>query len=201
MGDMTFKEVHDQNKWNLNIVVTDKNKIDESRLLNYLTAPNVVVWSAAAASCAIPGAYDPVELMEKDEDGNIIPYHRSKILYIDGSVSQDLPRQRLSELFNVNTFIVSQVNPHVAPFLSVEGTGNQSFFRRRFVKAFKACVGNEMRHWLTQLHELGLLPLWLKRGTNFIMQNNLGNVTIVSKIPLYDVFMCDFLKNNSYERF
>lgn len=31
----------------------------------------------------------------------------------DGSVQADLPMQRLSELFNINHFIVSQVNPHV----------------------------------------------------------------------------------------
>lgn len=30
---------------------------------------------------------------------------------MDGSLSTDLPTQRLSELFNVNNFIVSQTNP------------------------------------------------------------------------------------------
>lgn len=88
LGDLTFKEVHEQRKWNVNIVVTDMQKIDESRLLNYLTAPNVVMWSAAVASCAIPGIYDPVELFEKDpETGEIVPYHRIHTLYVDGSVS------------------------------------------------------------------------------------------------------------------
>jgi predicted acylesterase/phospholipase RssA len=32
--------------------------------------------------------------------------------YSDGSFENDLPMQQLSELFNVNHFIVSQVNPH-----------------------------------------------------------------------------------------
>lgn len=59
-GDLTFKEIHDKYKWNLNITVTDCNKTDESRLLNYLTSPNVVVWSAAAASSAIPMFFEPV---------------------------------------------------------------------------------------------------------------------------------------------
>ena len=40
--------------------------------------------------------------------------------FVDGSVANDLPMQRLTELFNVNTFIVSQVNPHVVPFVSVD---------------------------------------------------------------------------------
>lgn len=34
--------------------------------------------------------------------------------YSDGSIENDLPMQQLSELFNVNHFIVSQVNPHSA---------------------------------------------------------------------------------------
>lgn len=36
--------------------------------------------------------------------------------YSDGSLENDLPMQQLSELFNVNHFIVSQVNPHSAIF-------------------------------------------------------------------------------------
>jgi len=64
----------------INIVVSAAaatGNLENSRLLNYLTAPNVVrlkhrlaisandaslqlVWSAALASCAIPGVYAPV---------------------------------------------------------------------------------------------------------------------------------------------
>ena len=62
----------------INIVVSPAsgagNK-DSLRLLNYLTAPNVLVWSAALASCAIPGVYAPVELLKKDErTGKLSPY-------------------------------------------------------------------------------------------------------------------------------
>ena len=44
--------------------------------------------------------------------------------YSDGSIENDLPMQQLSELFNVNHFIVSQVNPHSALFstLTVDAT-------------------------------------------------------------------------------
>lgn len=35
----------------------------------------------------------------------------------DGSINMDLPFKRISELFNINYIIVSQVNPHVIPFL------------------------------------------------------------------------------------
>lgn len=79
MGDLTFKEIHDKFKWNLNITVTDSTKRDESRLLNYLTSPNVVVWSAACASSAIPTVFDPVELLIKTEEGEIRPYHPNSV--------------------------------------------------------------------------------------------------------------------------
>ena len=62
-GDLTFKEIFMQNGWNLNITVTDFAMNVAPRLLNYLTAPNVLVWSAVCASCAIPGLYAKVDLM------------------------------------------------------------------------------------------------------------------------------------------
>ncbi|CAM9640756.1 unnamed protein product [Heterosigma akashiwo] len=33
---------------------------------------------------------------------------------MDGSMEMDLPAEQLAELFNINHFIVSQVNPHAA---------------------------------------------------------------------------------------
>lgn len=98
----------------INIVVSPakgSGNQDGPRLLNYLTAPNVLVWSAALASCAIPGVYAPVELLAKDEEGRIHKYLEGQVKWEDGSVQADLPMQRLSELFNINHFIVSQVNP------------------------------------------------------------------------------------------
>ena len=107
IGDITFKEVHDRYKWCLNITVTHATKTDEGLLLNYMTSPNVLIWSAVSASTAIPRFFDPVELMVKTDSGEILPYHPDNQRYIDGSVAGDLPMQRMSELFNVNTFIVS----------------------------------------------------------------------------------------------
>ncbi|CDW73342.1 patatin-like phospholipase family [Stylonychia lemnae] len=185
IGDVTFKEIHDKYKWNLNITVTDEKKTDETRLLNYLTAPNVLVWSAVCASTAIPRFYDPVELMIKTESGQIRPYHPNlqRTRYVDGSISTDLPMQRVSELFNVNTFIVSQVNPHVIPFVSVDGGGIlQSQMRKRFSITIKALVGNEVQHIIEQLQTLGVLPQFLCRMSNLVTQSYKGHVTIVPQI-------------------
>ena len=53
--------------------------------------------------------------MIKNEHGEIKPYHneslRGNFSYIDGSYASDLPLRRMSELFNINTYIVSQTNP------------------------------------------------------------------------------------------
>ena len=62
-GDHTFKEVFQNYGWNLNITVTDYSMQHAPHLLNYLTTPNVLIWSAVLASCAIPGMYAKVELM------------------------------------------------------------------------------------------------------------------------------------------
>ena len=72
IGDVTFKEVFTKYGWNLNITVTDFSVTQTSRLLNYLTTPNVIIWSAVCASCAIPGIFDKVDLMQKLDNDSII---------------------------------------------------------------------------------------------------------------------------------
>lgn len=57
---------------------------DYPQLLNYLTAPNVLVWSASIASCAIPGIFSPVELLAKDKHGNITSYYPEGLKWSDG---------------------------------------------------------------------------------------------------------------------
>ena len=165
------------------------NGNEESRLLNYLTTPNVLVWSAVVASCAIPGMFDPMDLMMKTVDGNTVPYNPSSTgqVYSDGSVAGDLPMQRLAELFNINTFIVSQVNPHIAPFVSVDaGEILDTKIRKRFVKACKALAGNQLRHYFRQLHVLGLLPNQLNWINNLVHQTYKGHVTVVPSPTLHD---------------
>lgn len=80
-------------------------------LLNYLTTPHVLIWSASVASCALPGIFEPTELLAKNRHGNVVPYMSAGLKWQDGSMQSDLPMTRLGELFNVNFFIVSQVNP------------------------------------------------------------------------------------------
>jgi hypothetical protein len=59
VGHYTFQEAFDRTGRIINITVAPVNNFDPPRLLNYLTAPHVCIWSAAVASCAIPGEQQP----------------------------------------------------------------------------------------------------------------------------------------------
>lgn len=141
VGLYTFQEAFDRTGRIINITVAPLNRYDPPRLLNYLTAPHVCVWSAAAASCALPGIFDSVPLIVKEPNGQFRPeneWTRQALIdqeeakaaklasYSDGSLENDLPMQQLSELFNVNHFVVSQANPHSAILssLSMKATGD-----------------------------------------------------------------------------
>jgi len=97
--------------------VTGNSQYDSDRLLNYLTAPNVLIWSASAASCAIPFIYGATDLFCKDQNGKITKYTLMNRKFVDGSIGHDLPMNQISILFNVNNFIVSQTNPTDTPFM------------------------------------------------------------------------------------
>lgn len=43
----------------------------------------------------------------------------------DGSLEEDLPMRSLSEMFNVNYFLVSQTNPHIVPALNLKKRVNR----------------------------------------------------------------------------
>ena len=130
-SNLTFQEAYDMTGRILGITVCSPRKHEPPRCLNYLTSPHVVIWSAVTASCAFPGLFEAQELMAKDRSGEIVPYHPPFNLgpeegstpvrrWRDGSLEIDLPMIQLKELFNVNHFIVSQANPHIAPLLRLK---------------------------------------------------------------------------------
>ncbi len=117
VGDFTFEEAYRKTGRSINITVSPADPHQEARLLNARTAPNVLISKASLASCAIPGIYPAVKLWAKNIKGEQIPYIPSR-RWVDGTLKNDLPIQRLSRLYGVNHTIVSQTNPHVVPFLS-----------------------------------------------------------------------------------
>ena len=146
-GDLTFQECYERTGRILNITVTPTasgHGGDLPRLLNYLTAPHVIVWSAACASCAIPGVFAPVELLAKNEGGHVVRYYAQGQKWVDGSVECDLPMARLGELFNVNHFVVAQVNPHARLFWS-GGEPTLQLAPRPFLRLLRTNVKNWVR--------------------------------------------------------
>ncbi|GJP42705.1 hypothetical protein CLOM_g2244 [Closterium sp. NIES-68] len=132
IGDLTFQEAYDLSGRVLGIPVCSMRPQEPHRLLTYLSAPHVVIWSAVTASCAFPGLFEAQELMAKDSAGRIVPFHMpseagpeepqpvKQRAWRDGSLEADLPMQELREQFNVNHFIVAQANPHIAPLLRLK---------------------------------------------------------------------------------
>ena len=125
LGDLTFQEAYDRSGGRiLSVCVCATTTGEKPRLLNYLTSPHVVLWSAVAASCAFPSLFPPQPLLAKSRSGAFVPWLPEGKLgprrWRDGSLEADLPMDNLRELFNCNYFIVSQTNPHIVPLLRVK---------------------------------------------------------------------------------
>jgi TAG lipase/lysophosphatidylethanolamine acyltransferase len=127
VGNLTFDEAFKRTKRVLNITVPSSRKSEGPQLLNYITSPNVLISSAACTSISMLGFSSVADLLAKDNSGNIIRWTPSASNYTNpitpsffsyGVVSPETPLTRLSELFNVNHFIVSQANPYIVPFMS-----------------------------------------------------------------------------------
>ena len=134
-GDLTFAEAYAHSGRVLNISVSPTRTRQKPRVLNYQTAPDVLVVHACLASAAVPGLFPAVTLRRRSNTGKETPYLPEE-RWIDGSMQSDLPKRRLSRLQNVNHFIVSQTNPHVLPLLRLG--------ERRGIIPFAAGLGGRL---------------------------------------------------------
>jgi len=93
--------------------------------------------------------------------------------------------KRISELFNVNTFIVSQTNPHIIPFISEEKVSKSRF---SFWRIFKNLVFSEIRHRFMQIQSLGLLSNTVSKYLSVFTQEYKGDITILPVPRWIDYF-------------
>jgi len=133
--DVTFEEAYQISGLKINISIAPFERHQKSRLLNAITSPNVMLREAVLASCCIPGVFPPVSLAARNVKGDRVPYLPQR-KWVDGSLSDDLPMKRLSRLYGVNHFIVSQTNPLTLPFLNLEKR-NRGFVSTLSNTAFK----------------------------------------------------------------
>lgn len=199
VGDLTFEEAYVRTKRVLNITVPASGTGGSPSVLNYLTAPNVLIWSAALASNATPSPlYSYVILQCRDDEGEIVPWtlgqsrsRSSQGPFVSG-VKEESPLTRISELFNVNHFIISQARPYLAPFLRSDfyRPSPRDNVRWPITIPLLRLLTLEVRHRLSQLDSLGLVPLSVRR---FLVDEALpgvpgsaNSVTLVPELTLAD---------------
>ncbi|KAJ5480763.1 Lipase 5 [Penicillium diatomitis] len=188
LGDITFQEAYNRTRRILNICVSSAGTYELPRLLNYISAPNVLIWSAVAVSCSVPFVFRPYTLMAKDPlTGEATPWNDLHRQYIDGSVDGDLPMTRLSEMFNVNHFIVSQVNPHVVPFLPKENgpiisSEPSKSFIPQWMNTMTHLAKDEVLHRMTVLSEMGVFSTSMTKAASIINQKYSGDINIYPEL-------------------
>jgi len=147
-------------------------------LLSHINTPHVLLWSAVAVSCSLPGIMKGKQLMARDFQGNIVPYASLNKEWVDGSIQHDLPMETMASGFDVTNFIVSQVNPHVVPFVSDDidkPSNSKSLFHK-----LESVIAGDVRHRLKMLAFLGLFPkIYGHQFSSYFKQNFSGNVTII----------------------
>ncbi|CAG8978595.1 hypothetical protein HYALB_00010956 [Hymenoscyphus albidus] len=192
LGDMTFQEAYNRTRRILNICVSSASVYELPRLLNYVTAPNVMIWSAVAASCSVPLVFSAAQLLVKNPaTGEHTPWNPTPQHWIDGSVDNDLPMTRLAEMFNVNHFIVSQVNPHVVPFLikddeSITKDAQANTSGPGWVYTLTNLAKDEALHRMHVLAEMGVFPNLVTKARSILSQKYSGDITILPQIEYKD---------------
>ncbi|MEJ8567131.1 DUF3336 domain-containing protein [Elongatibacter sediminis] len=178
IADMTFLEAYEKTGRILNISVSPAESHQFPRLLNYLTSPNALIRQAALASSAIPGLLPPVQLRARNYAGKSTAY-MPQSRWIDGSVHEDIPKEKVNRLHNVNHYIVSQANPHVAPFMNGDSdrTGLVPFLQDVMVRGPML----QVEHILDLVHrhfDVPGLGSVIKKAHAIVRQTYSGDITI-----------------------
>jgi TAG lipase / steryl ester hydrolase / phospholipase A2 / LPA acyltransferase len=194
-GDTTFEEAFQLSGRALSIQVSIGSQT--GYVLNHLTSPAVLLRTAVCASCALPGLMRPVEILAKDKSGNLVPFHPPDVKSYDGTITQDIPSARLTELFNCNNFIVSQVNPHLnfVLHLAEESHGRRqktarSYQRRNAVQKLLR-VANflllNIKYGIQKLLEVDLFDIrFVRTLQGVLMQDFRGHITILPSLKWRD---------------
>lgn len=128
--------------------------------------------------------------MAKDKNGNIVKWISSAVKWNHWSetspAESEAPLYRLSELFNVNHFIVSQASIYAIPFIAKA----QNLHHETLLHKLAYIIASEFKHRLYQLDQLYLLPQ-IFRGV--IEEKMSGNVNVVPELN-FSVRSIDDLK-------
>ena len=166
--DVTFLEALQRSGRHLNVSIAAAEKHQTSRLLNAITTPNVYVREAVMASAAVPGFFPPVKLAAKNDEGRRQAYMPNR-RWVDGSISHDIPAKRLARVYGANHFIVSQVNPHIFPFVT-----DRESSKKTVLSTVSAAAKATTREWLNASAAIFERPLSLSPLASRITNATLG---------------------------
>jgi len=178
--DLTFAEAYQVSGRHLNITVTGLETQQAPRLLNAITAPNVLIRSAILASTAVMGIIPPVSLQARNAAGQQVPYLAEQ-RWIDGSFSDDLPAKRLGRLYGVNHFISSMANP-AALVLTANPNARHGFFKRvleQHIRLGRTLATGLLRLGRNQLQMRNpTLARWQHLGHSMLVQDYTADINI-----------------------
>lgn len=196
-GDTTFLEAYKRTGRIFCVSAVSDNH--RPILLNYRTAPHIVIWSAVIASASLPMLMAPSPLIRKKKNGKLVEFTSYGRVYCDGSIQFDVPTQRLLEHFNVKFNVAVQCNPHINAFYyNTRGTANSpvnhwgnSGMRGGFLSSLlEKLLKLEMRKWMRLLSDMDLLPQMFGHDwRNTIHQQTRGQITMNPKPPLRNYFL------------
>lgn len=216
IGKITFKEAYITSGKSFNILVyPNSNKIPT--LLNFLSTPYITIESAIYCSLGngilddlendpIGDSYNNIyQLMIKYND-EITEFSTVECTfkppYQVGGDSVELknsPYDRITELFNVNHFIVSISRPYLAPFLN--GDWRITYKKNTLLKKLSHLINIEFKHRIRMMSRVGILSSLMKwllvdeksmlLDTNYIPIIPVGNSWFI-----WDIFNL-FMQNHS----
>lgn len=101
-------------------------------------------------------------------------------------------------MFNVNHFIVSQVNPHVVPFILDESiTVTGSFLNHLFI--IIRYLSRQIKQTFLNLSKLGVLPFLPNILSDLLAQKYIGQITLIPETTISDYL--SVLNNPDHDHF
>jgi NTE family protein len=179
IGPYTFEEAEARSGRSLNISISPTQLHQRPRLLSSVTSPQVLVSKAVLASSAVPVVFPAVALTQRSETGEEIPYIPHE-RWVDGSVHGDIPMSSVARLHNVTNFIVSQVNPHVAPFIrGRQASGVVAF------SAMGLALRTQSSAWAGLFSRVVSMPTFARSTKQFadmLTQEYVGDINILPEL-------------------
>ena len=203
LGDTTFREARERTGRIISITI-ECDSPGTPNCLNYLTTPHVLIRTAAMASNETDPDIAPAMIRQKNYNGDIElwslndespAFRKLRRKRRRRAIKDETngPLQRISQLVNVNHFVISQARPYIVPFLAPSMhrskrplSSQASFLTLAAVRDYIfRLIGKEIAHRMSQFDTIWGLPRRLRR---FLIDEKIPfrSLTMVPEIKLTD---------------